>query len=512
MEVARRLVKNTGILYAKMAITLFTSLYSTRLILAALGIEDFGLFNVVGGLISMLGFLNASMTAASQRFMSYERGKGDIHRVKKIFNMSTLMHFCIAIVLVLVFEVAGYFFLNGILNITPNRLLAAKTIYQFMIVSTFFTIVSIPYEAVITSHENMSFYAFEGIIEALAKLAIAFYITYNSYDHLISYGFLMAVLSILLLILRRIYCHRKYEECQIKVRTFFDKGLLKEMSSFAGWTFLGSFTSIITNYGQGILLNSFFGVTVNAAQGVSNQISGQLEAFSANMSKAANPMIIKSEGANNRERMLAISITTNKISFILFAIFALPFITEIDYVFSIWLKEIPKYGVIFTVLLLLRRLISQLSNTLFVSIDASGKIKGRQIAGAVLNFFPLIISYILFKLGFSPIYLYIVFIGIELIRSFGHTLYFAKKHCDLDIVKFMRQSVIPCVIVSLAAFLLGLIPFYSMESSLIRLILVGMVISFSFVLLSYLIILNQSEKDIVKRLFINLNYFKINKL
>ena len=511
MKEAHRVVRNTGILYAKMAITLFTSLYSTRLILAALGIEDFGLFNVVGGLISMLGFLNASMTAATQRFMSYERGTGDIYKVKKIFNMSTLMHLCIALVLVLVFEIAGYFFFNGILNIGHNRLLVAKTIYQFMVVSTFFTIVSVPYEAVITSHENMFFYAIEGILEALIKLAIAFYITYNSDDRLISYGFLMAGLSIFLMILRRIYCHWKYEECQINIRIFFDIKLLKEMISFAGWTFLGSFTSIITNYGQGILLNSFFGTIVNAAQGVSNQISGQLEAFSANMSKAANPIIVKSEGENNRGKMLAISLTTNKISFILFAIFAIPFITEIDYIFSIWLKEIPKYAVIFTTLLLLRRLISQLSNTLLVSIDASGKIKGRQIAGAILNVFPLIISYFLFKIGFSPIYLYIVFIGTELIRSFGHTLFFAKKHCDLDIVKFMKDSVIPCVFVSIASFILGLIPFYSMDSSLIRLISVIMVISFSFLLLSYSIILNQSEKDITKRLLMNVNFFKVNK-
>jgi O-antigen/teichoic acid export membrane protein len=167
------------------------------------------------------------MTAATQWFMSYERGTGDIYKVKKIFNMSTLMHLCIALVLVLVFEIAGYFFFNGILNIGHNRLLAAKTIYQFMVVSTFFTIVSVPYEAVITSHENMFFYAIEGIVEALIKLAIAFYITYNSHDRLISYGFLIAGLSIFLMISRRIYCHWKYEECQINIRTFFDIKLLK---------------------------------------------------------------------------------------------------------------------------------------------------------------------------------------------------------------------------------------------------------------------------------------------
>jgi len=209
MKAAHRVVKNTGILYAKMAITMFISLYSTLLILSALGVEDFGLFNVVGGVIAMLGFLNASMAVASQRFMSFAQGAGDMEKVKKIFNMSTLMHIGIALLIVLIFEIVGFFLIDGILNINPNRLSVAKLIYQFMVVSTFFTIISVPYEAVITSHENMFFYAIEGIVEALVKLAIAFYITNNSYDHLISYGFLMAGLSIFLLFLRIIYCHFK---------------------------------------------------------------------------------------------------------------------------------------------------------------------------------------------------------------------------------------------------------------------------------------------------------------
>jgi O-antigen/teichoic acid export membrane protein len=225
MEAAKRVAKNTGILYIRMAITVFISLYSTRLILAALGVSDFGLFNLVGGVISMLGFLNSSMAAATQRFISFAQGAGDQEKVKRIFNMSSLLHWGISILVLLLLEVAGYFFFHGILNIAPDRLEVAKLIYQFMVISTLFTVISVPYEAVITSHENMLVYAVMGVIEAVLKLGIAFYITYTGLDHLVMYGLLMVVLSVLLLIVKRIYCHRVYEECQLRVSQYFDKPL-----------------------------------------------------------------------------------------------------------------------------------------------------------------------------------------------------------------------------------------------------------------------------------------------
>ena len=212
MEQAKRVAKNTGFLYARMAITVFISLYVTRLVLAALGAEDFGTFSVVGGAIAMLTFLNAAMTAASQRFMSYAQGEGNNHKQKNIFNVSVLLHFFIAIAVVLLLEGAGYIFFNGLLKINPERMHAAKLIYQFLIVSTFFTIISVPYDAVINAHENMFFVAVLGIIESLLKLGIALFITYTVFDKLISYGFLMALLAIFLLLVRRVYCHRKYEE------------------------------------------------------------------------------------------------------------------------------------------------------------------------------------------------------------------------------------------------------------------------------------------------------------
>jgi len=315
MEQAKRVAKNTGILYVRMAITVFLSLYITRLVLAALGAENFGIFNLVGGAIAMLSFLNGAMSSASQRFMSYAQGEGDHKKQKYIFNVSTLLHFFIAIAVVILLELAGYFFFNGLLKIDPDRMYAAKIIYQFLIVSTFFTVISVPYDAVINAHENMLFVAITGIIESILKLGIAFYITYTNFDKLISYGLLMASLAILMLIIKQIYCHIKYEEVTINIRKYRDKDIFKEMTGFAGWSFLGSSSSLIANYGQGIVLNIFFGTFVNAAQGISIQVSGQLSAFATTMMKALNPVLAKSEGAGNRKLMIKASMIGSKVSF-----------------------------------------------------------------------------------------------------------------------------------------------------------------------------------------------------
>jgi O-antigen/teichoic acid export membrane protein len=282
-----------------------------------LGAEDFGLFNLVGGAIAMLGFLNGSMAAATQRFISFSQGAGDFEKVKRIFNMSILLHAGVAILAVILLEIAGYFFFHSVFNISPERVGVGKLIYQFMVASTFVTILSVPYEAVITSHENMLFFAVISILEAVLKLAIAFYITYAKADHLYLYGLMTAILSVILLIIRRIYCKRKYPECAINVKQHLDKPLLKEMTGFAGWSFLGYSTSMISFYGQSVVLNYFFGTIVNAAQAISNQISSQLGSLGTALIKAINPAIDKSEGSNNKELMLNLTMTSCKLSFFL---------------------------------------------------------------------------------------------------------------------------------------------------------------------------------------------------
>ncbi|MBU2880315.1 MATE family efflux transporter [Aliiglaciecola lipolytica] len=515
MTVLNRVAKNTGFLYLRMAITIFISLYSTRLILAALGVEDFGIYSLVGGLIALLGFLNSSMAAATQRFMSFAQGAGEIENVKRIFNMSTILHFGMAILVVIVLEILGVFLFNGFLNISEDRLNVAESVYQFMIISTFFTVISVPYEAVITSHENMLFYAILGIIESIFKLGIAIYITYGalslptglslnegaitivytSYDSLFVYGFCMAALSIFLLLVNRVYCHLKYTECAFNFKLYYDKVLFKDMCSFAGWSFFGSSAGIITNYGQGILLNVFFGTKANAGQGIANQVSGQLEAFSANMMKALNPVLVKSEGANDRENMLRIALSGSKLSFVIFAIFAVPFILEIEYLLDLWLVEVPDYAIPFAALLLSRRLIAQLFGSLTTCVLATGQIKSFQLSTSLIEFLPLIISSFLFIKGFDPYWLYVVLIVTVIIRCFGITLYFSEKKCGLKISYFIKEVIIPSTFCVTLSTFLSFVPLLIMDTSLIRLLVVTVVFVFSFLIISYFLLLNRKEKN-----------------
>ncbi|MCF8341782.1 MAG: hypothetical protein K9I82_12460 [Chitinophagaceae bacterium] len=507
MQAINRVVKNTGILYARMAITVGISLYSTRLILAALGVEDFGLFNLVGGAIAMLGFLNGSMAAATQRFISFSQGAGDFEKVKRIFNMSILLHAGVAILAVILLEIAGYFFFHSVFNISPDRVSVGKLIYHFMVASTFVTILSVPYEAVITSHENMLFFAVISILEAILKLAIAFYITYANFDHLYLYGLLTAILSVLLLVIRRIYCKRKYSECAIDIKQHYDKGLLREMTGYAGWQLLGTSSTMLAFYGQGILLNVFFGTIVNAAQAISNQISGQLGSLATALIKAINPAIDKSEGAKNKELMLNLTMTSCKLSFFLMSIFYIPFFIEMPYLLKLWLKEVPEYTVIFCRLLLIRNLIEQLGWPLILGVHAKGNIKGIQLSIFLVAFFPLLFAYVFFKIGFPPYSIYLIFIVYSLI-VFIMTIYYAVKEFELPLLYFLKNIVLKSFVTILVFSITLVFTYLIIPQGLFRLVfMIALIFIFYFPLI-FILGMNDLEKSLIRKMIYSLKKIK----
>lgn len=472
MHPAKKVAINTGFLYARMAITVFISLYATRLILNALGTQDFGLFSIIGGAIAMLTFLNNAMATATQRFLSYAQGEGDILKQKQIFNVSIVLHFIVAILVLILLEVAGYFLLNGILNIPEGRIGAARIIYQFMVANTFFTIISVPYDAVINAHENMFLVAILGIIEAVGKLIIAIYITYSDNDALIIYGFLITILTIALLIIRRIYCHRQYEEVLYSLKKYFNKPLSKQIGTFAGWSLLGSASSMISNYGQGIVLNIFFGTRVNAAQGIAGQVSGQLGAFATTMMKALNPVIAKSEGSGNRSLMIEAVMAGSKISFFLLAFFFIPVMIEMPYIFNIWLENVPEFAIIFCQLLLIRNLVEQLFIALNSSILAHGKIKRYEIFSSLLSYLPLIISYILFLYGYPAYYIYISFIIYAILASCIN-IYFAWSNFNFPVITFMKNVVTRCIYTFSIVISIAFIPRVLLPEGFIRLLIIS---------------------------------------
>ena len=496
MKSTHIVVLNTGILYVRMAITVFLSLYTTRLVLEALGVENFGIYNLVGGIVVMLSFLNSSMASATQRFMSNSHGLGDKNRQIKIFNISFIIHIFIALILFLVFEIVATFLFNGLLSIPEDKIFSAKCIFQFSILSAAASIVSVPYDAVINAREKMFLFSIISIAESILKLIIALIISFLEADNLIIYGLLMAALSFIVFISRALYCHLKYYECTIRIKKYFDFKIFREMSSFATWSLLGSTTSMLSNYGQGIVLNIFFGPVLNAAQGIVGQLSGQLSAFSTTMQRALNPFIVKSEGGGDLKLMRVATLMGSKMNCFLSMIIYIPFFIDMPYIMSIWLKEVPNYVVGFTYLLLLRNLIEQIFLPVVMAISATGNIKEYQIITSILNIFPLPITYFLFKIGLGPMALYWVFLVITVLISSTISFY-AKVQCKIPIKNFLTDVVFRCFIVLLFSSMPGIIIKEVVNQGLMRLIIISIASFVTTIISIWIIGLNKIEKQFI---------------
>ncbi len=510
MSTSARIIKNTGFLYIKMGITVFISLYTTRLILNALGASDFGVFGVVGGAISMLGFLNGAMAGATQRFMNFYHGKGDITLLKRIFNNSILLHWFIAILVGVLLEIAGLFFFNGVLNIQQDRIVAAKFIYQFGIASTLFTIITVPYDAAINAHENMLYYAVIGIVESFLKLIIAFIVVCSLTDKLILYGLLMTFLTILMLIIKTIYCRRNYKECKLSLRLYFDKSIIRELTSFAGWNFFSSASSMLGGYGGGIIINYFFGTIVNAAESVGSQLRGQMMAFSNNMLKALNPVITKKEGAGNHKDMLKFAMTGNKLSYQMFAILAIPFLVETPLIMKVWLNNVPEWTVCFSRLLMIEALTEQLTITLGTMLGAVNKIKEMSIFSGCVHFLPLIIFVLIFSLGAAPYWLYVIAIIKFGLFYNSYKIYLCKKYCQLHVGHYILFVIATCISISLISFVLGYSLRLWIDEGVLRLFVSFSVTFTSYVILTYYYGYDKEEKNIINGMIYNL-FCKITK-
>lgn len=498
-QTANRVIKNTGYLYAKMAITMFVSLYTTRLILNSLGASDFGIYNIVGGVISMLGFLNAAMAASTQRFMNFAEGEGNNEKKIVIFNISIVLHVLVAAIVGVMLLIAGVLFFNGILNIPDARILAAKIVYASLIISTMVTILTVPYDAVLNSHENMKYYSIVGVFESLLKLVVAFACVYTSEDKLIVYGLLMATIPFVSLFIMAIYCHKRYSECCYRIRKNWDKKIAKDMTGFAGWGFLGSTSSLLCMQGVSILLNMFGGVIANAAHGIANQLAGQLMVFSNNMLKALNPVLVKSRGAGETEKMIEAAATGNKLSFVIYTFFAIPFIIECPFILSIWLKNVPEYAVLFVRLVLIRQMVSQLMVTLETCINATGQIRNFTITTIFIWLVPLFVGYVLYKLGAPIATIYWLLIATAFVRIIN-AVYYCNVLCGLNIWSYIRNTLWPCILLSSLLFTLLFFIVSFQNPSWQRLIISAISTIFFYPIIAYYCGFDTKEKILIDNL------------
>lgn len=489
----RRIILNTFFLYAKTFITMIISLFSTRLVLEALGKMDFGIYGTVAGAIAMMEALNIAMAQATQRFINHSEGGNDQNRLMKIFTNSALIHIAIGFFIVLLMAVLYFPLFNGVFNIPADRMVAAKVIYLFMAVSSFFTIITVPYDALINAHENFLYYSIVGILVSLLKLIAAIVLLYYMQDRLILYGFLMATIAIFNLIIMRIYCRRKYDECQFSPTRYADRSIAREIGVFASWNFIGAFSNIAGNHGSNILMNHFFGPVIISAKNIGDQICSQVAVLTSNMTKALNPVLMKSEGGGDRQMMSRLTYLSCRYSYLLYLVLAVPFIYNAEVLLTFWLKNVPEWAVLFCQLQVVRTLLEQLFGSLKTGLIAQGSIRRMNVYELIMGIATLVVLFALYKIGFQAYWHYYVSIFFIVLVSGGIKLLLFKKYCNTSIREFFKAVVLKDLLATLFALAAG----YAVTLFISESILNAFVSFFACALTIMIVGMNLAERNMI---------------
>lgn len=487
----KRIAKNTLLLYFRMLLMMFVTLFTSRVVLDKLGVTDYGIYNVVGGVVAMLGFLNSSMSNAVQRYLSFEIGKNNEAGVNRIFNVSLFAHAGIAVFVFVVMEIVGVWYLNTHMNIPAERMDAANWVLQCSIFTTLFTIVQVPYNAIIISKEQMGIYAYISILEVVLKLLVVYMLAIGNFDKLKLYSVLIMVVTIGIVMIYRFYCTRKYKEAKFKFIK--DWNLLKQIVGFASWNMLGELAWVFTGQGVNIILNSFFGPVVNAARGLAEQVNGAVNRFVANFQTAVNPQLIKNYASDQLGEMKTLLFRSTRFSYYLLLALSLPIILKMDFILHLWLKEVPDYTTGFCQLVLVSSLVYTLSNLLAQVARAYGKIRNYQIIVSIFLFLNFPLSYIVLKFGGSPLSTMFVNIGINAMLLFVR-LRLTNRMIQMTYGSFIRNVLFPVIIVTAVALVIPLTIYFMLDNSIISFIIVCLVSFVSVGVSIYTLGMNANER------------------
>lgn len=441
----KRIAKNTLLLYVRMLFLMLVTLYTSRVILHALGVEDYGIYNVVGGVVAMFSVISGSLSAAISRFITYELGKGDKERLVKIFSTSVNIQFGLSLIVILLAETIGLWFLNAKMSIPGARMTAANWVFQFSILTFIVNLISVPYNASIIAHERMSAFAYISILEAVGKLAIALLIVVSPIDRLIFYAFLMSLIALAVRFTYGIYCKRHFEEC--KYHFVFDRSLLKQMSGFAGWNFIGAASAVLRDQGGNVVINLFCGPTVNAARGIAFQVNNAIQGFVTNFMTALNPQITKSYASGDRDYMMTLLFQGARLSFYMLLLLSLPVLVNTHYILFLWLKIVPEHTVLFIQLVLIFAMSESISNPLVTAMLATGNIRNYQIVVGGLQMMNLPVSYVLLRLGCIPETVVVVAICISQC-CLAARLYMLRGMIGLSARKYLRKVYLNVLVVA----------------------------------------------------------------
>lgn len=417
----KRIARNTAMLYIRMLFSMAVSFYTSRVVLALLGVDDFGIYNVVGGIVVLFSFLNNAMGASTQRFLNFELGKGDMSQVKKIFSMSMTSHISIALLVLILSETVGLWLLNTHMNIPADRMSAANWVYQFSVLSCCIKIVQIPYQASIIAYERMSFYAYISIVEVVVKLLVVFLLMWGDFDRLILYAVLSTAVSLVIYSVYKMYCTRTFATCRYTL--FWDAKLYRTLMSFSGWNLFGSMANVAVQQGGNILLNIFSGVAVNAALGVANQVSAAIYGFVSNFQLAFSPSITKSYASGDREYFMDLIFKASRYSYFLLFLLSLPVLLCCEFVMGVWLETVPPYAISFCRLILVYMLIDAVASPLWTSMQATGKIRNYQIMVGCLALINLPLAYAVLYVGMSPSWVLIIRVSVNAVIFVARLIY-----------------------------------------------------------------------------------------
>lgn len=491
----KRLALNTVVLYFRTIVLMLVALYTSRVILDVLGVEDFGVYDVVGGAIAMFGVVSGSIANAISRFITFELGKGNKERLKEVFIASVNIQIGIGILVIVLGETIGTWFLNAYMNIPEGRMYAANWVLQCSLIAFVINLLSLPYNSCIIAHEKMTAYAYIGIFDAVLRLAIVLVLPLFHDDKLIIYSILVVVAAIIVRIVYAIYCKSHFEECHYKFNV--NKGLIREMAGFSGWQFIANTCWIVNNQGVNILSNLFFGVIINAARGIATQVGSAVMQFISNFMTALNPQLVKSYAQGDKDRFFSLICKGAKFSYYLFMVFALPVLFETEFLLKLWLKEVPTYSVFFVRLSIIASMANMLGNTSVSACMATGDLKRYTIIISSVGFSVFFLTWIAFYLGYGPEYAYYIFIVVYFI------IIFVRLYVMIDLIHFppmlyIRKVVIPIVPVTI----LALIPpasllFIFLEDSFVRFMFISIICILSSLISIILLGLSKGEYNYI---------------
>ena len=464
----KRIAKNTLLLYFRMLFLMAVSLYTSRVVLNALGVEDFGIYNVVGGVVAMFSMLSGSLSSAITRFITYELGTGNRENLKKIFSSAVTIQAGLAVLFILIAEAAGVWFLNVKMNIPDARMAAANWVFQLSVLTFAVNLISVPYNASIIAHERMSAFAYISILEATGKLGIAFLIVISPIDKLVFYAVLMCMVALVVRVAYGAYCKRHFEECTY--RFIFDRDLLKRMFGFAGWNFIGAASAVLRDQGGNIVINLFCGSAVNAARGIAFQVNTAVHGFVTNFMTALNPQITKSYAAGDRDYMMTLIYQGARLSFYMLLLLSLPVLVNTHYILGLWLKTVPGHTVLFVQLVLLFGMSESISNPLITAMLATGRIRNYQLVVGGLQMMNLPVSYVLLRAGMFPEVVIVVAIIISQC-CLAARLVMLRGMIGLSVRKYMKKVYMNVLVVTAMAAILPFLLSTKLEESFLNFVL-----------------------------------------